>query len=182
VAHRPGPALRWLLRAPAVLYDWHAGWLLGHRFLRLTHRGRRSGRRYRTMLEVVGTGRVPGEVVVMAGLGPSADWYRNLQAGRGVEVAIGRRRFRPAHRVLDRPEAAAALAGYERRNRLVAPLVRLVLSRLVGWRYDGSDTARWRLAGQLPLVAFRPDLSPDGTFASHGEVVRGRMPGTTSSG
>lgn len=146
MAHRPGPALRWLLRAPAVLYDWHAGWLLGHRFLRLTHRGRRSGRRYRTMLEVVGTGRAPGEVVVMVGLGPSADWYRNLQAGRGVEVAIGGRRFRPAHRVLDRPEAAAVLAG------------------------------------QLPLVAFRPDPSPDGAFMSPGEVVRGRMPRTTSSG
>jgi hypothetical protein len=49
------------------------------------------------------------------------------------------------------------LADYERRNRWIAPLVRWVLSRLVGWRYDGSDDARRRLAGQLPLVAFQPD-------------------------
>jgi deazaflavin-dependent oxidoreductase (nitroreductase family) len=95
MANQPGPIGRRLLRAPGLLYDWHAGWLLGHRFLRLTHLGRRSGRRYRTMLEVVGTGQAPGEVVVVAGLGRSADWFRNLQAGRGVEVAIGRRRFRP---------------------------------------------------------------------------------------
>jgi deazaflavin-dependent oxidoreductase (nitroreductase family) len=127
---RPGPIVRRLLRAPGLLYDWHAGWLLGHRFLRLTHRGRRSGRRYRTMLEVVGSGPAPGEVVAVAGLGRSADWFRNLQAGRGVEVAIGRRRFRPRHRVL---------------------------SWLVGWRYDGSDGARRRLAGELPLVALRAD-------------------------
>jgi hypothetical protein len=49
------------------------------------------------------------------------------------------------------------LADYERRNRWIAPLVRWVLSRLVGWRYDGSDDAHRRLAGQLPLVAFQPD-------------------------
>jgi deazaflavin-dependent oxidoreductase (nitroreductase family) len=157
MTNQPGPIVRRLLRAPGLLYDWHAGWLLGHRFLRLTHLGRRSGRRYRTMLEVVGTGQAPGEVVVVAGLGRSADWFRNLQAGRGVEVAIGRRRFRPRHRVLGPREAVAVLADYERRNRWVAPLVRRVLSWLVGWRYDGSDGARRRLAGQLPLVALRPD-------------------------
>jgi len=157
MSNRPGPIVRRLLRAPGLLYDWHAGWLLGHRFLRLTHLGRRSGRRYRTMLEVVGTGPAPGVVVVVAGLGRSADWFRNLQAGRGVEVAIGRRRFRPRHRVLGSREAVAVLADYERRNRWVAPLVRRVLSWLVGWRYDGSDGARRRLAGQLPLVALRPD-------------------------
>jgi deazaflavin-dependent oxidoreductase (nitroreductase family) len=157
MANRPGPTVRRLLRAPGLLYDWRAGWLLGHRFLRLTHLGRRSGRRYRTMLEVVGSGPAPGEVVVVAGLGLSADWFRNLQAGCGVEVAIGRRRFRPRHRVLGSREAVGVLADYERRNRWVAPLVRRVLSWLVGWRYDGSDGARRRLAGQLPLVALRPD-------------------------
>ncbi len=26
---RPGPILTRLLRAPAHLYDWHAGWILG---------------------------------------------------------------------------------------------------------------------------------------------------------
>jgi hypothetical protein len=48
---------RWVigaLRAPAVLYDWKLGWVLGRRFLRLTHRGERSGRCYRMMLEVIG--------------------------------------------------------------------------------------------------------------------------------
>ena len=48
------------------------------------------------------------------------------------------------------------LAGYERRNRWVAPVVRAVLSRLVGWHYDGSESARRRLVGELPMVAFRP--------------------------
>lgn len=150
------PALRRVLRAPAYLYDVHLGWLLGRRFLRLTHTGRRSGRRYRTMLEVVGEDRATGELIVLAGLGRSAQWYRNVRAGNAVEIAIGRRRFRPDWRELAPEQASAALARYERRNHWVAPLVRLVLSRLVGWRYDGSTAGRVRLVSELPMVGFRP--------------------------
>lgn len=154
--HRPSPLLGRVLGAPAYLYDAHAGWLLGRRFLRLTHVGRRTGRRYRTMLEVIGQDRRTGEVLVMAGLGRSAQWLRNIEAGNAVEVAIGHDRFHPVHRMLTPVEASEALAGYERRNRLLAPIVRKVLSWLVGWRYDGSPAARLRLVTQLPVVAFRP--------------------------
>ncbi|HUA48904.1 MAG TPA: nitroreductase family deazaflavin-dependent oxidoreductase [Solirubrobacteraceae bacterium] len=144
------------LRAPAVLYDWNLGWLLGRRFLRLTHRGRRSGRSYRVMLEVIGHDRARHEVFVMVGLGRRAQWYRNVIAGGAVELAIGGERFRPDYRELAPAEAAAVFDGYERRNRLLAPIVRAVLSRLVGWRYDGSPPARERLVSELPVLAFRP--------------------------
>lgn len=55
-------------------------------------------------------------------------------------------------------DASAVLAHYERHNRLVTPVIRRVLSWLVGWRYDGSD-ARQRLARELPVVAFRPEVA-----------------------
>jgi deazaflavin-dependent oxidoreductase (nitroreductase family) len=154
--HRQGPIARRLLRAPALLYDHNVGWLLGHRFLRLTHVGRRSGRRYQTMLEVIGTGPAADEVIVIAGFGRSADWYRNLLAHPAAEVAIGRHRYPPVHRTLDEREAVAVLADYERRNRWVTPVLRRVLSWLVVWHYDGSDDARRRLVRELPVVAFRP--------------------------
>lgn len=153
--HRPGRILRHVLRAPAHLYDLHAGWLLDGRFLRLTHLGRRSGRRYRTMLEVIGTA-AGGEVIVMAGLGASADWFRNIQARPAVEVAIGRRRFRPLHRVLGEDEAVAVLAAYERRERRFTWLERPVISWLVGWSYDGTNADERRLVRERPLVGFRP--------------------------
>ena len=152
----PGPRLKRLLRAPARLYDWQAGWILGRRFLRLTHVGRRSGRLNQTMLEVVGENPRSDELIVVAGLGRSADWYRNLQAGEAREVAVGRERFVPIHRELGEAEAAAVLAAYERRNRFVAPLIRAVLSRLVGWRYDGSESARRALVHELPMIGLRP--------------------------
>jgi deazaflavin-dependent oxidoreductase (nitroreductase family) len=152
----PGPLLRRLLRAPARLYDWHLGWLLGRRFLRLTHVGRVSGRTYHTMLEVVGENRARNELIVVAGLGRSAQWYRNIQTREPVEVAIARERFVPIHRDLSLPDAEAVLAGYEQRNRWLAPVIRRVLSWLVGWRYDGTQPARRRLVAQLPLIGLRP--------------------------
>lgn len=155
-ARRPGPLARRLLRLPIRLYDWHAGWILGSRFLLLTHVGRRSGRAHRTVLEVIGRQREADEYLVIAGLGRAADWYQNLQAGPAIEVAVGRRRFPAEHRTLTDEDAVAALAEYERRNRLVAGVVRRVLSWLVGWRYDGTTAARRRLAHELPVVAFRP--------------------------
>ncbi len=149
---------RWLiraLRAPTVLYDWDLGWLFGRRFVRLTHRGRRSGRCYRMMLEVIGNDLPRDEVFVMVGLGRRAQWYRNVIAGGAVELAIGSMRFRPEYRELAPAEAAAVLGDYERRNRVMAPIVRAVLSRLVGWRYDGSPPARERLVNERPILAFR---------------------------
>lgn len=149
-------ALRALAQGPAWFHDRNMGWLLGHRFLVLTHVGRRSGRRHRTTLEVVHRDRHSGEVVVISGLGRRADWYRNIQAAPAVEIAIARERFRPQQRFLDEDEAVAVLADYERRNRWMTPVVRALLGWLVGRRYDGSETARRGLVRQLPLVAFRP--------------------------
>ena len=152
---RPNPMLASLLRAPTLLYDLRLGWIFGHRFLRLTHVGRKSGRRYQTMLEVVGSDPRSGEVIVVAGFGHSAQWYLNLRAGGAVEVAIGRERFAALHRELEADEAAAVLGAYERRHRLIAGIVRLVLSRLVGWRYDGSEVARRALVRELPMIGLR---------------------------
>jgi deazaflavin-dependent oxidoreductase (nitroreductase family) len=149
------------LRAPVVLYDWHLGWLLGRRFLRLTHRGRRSGRSYRMMLEVLGNDQDRGEVFVMVGLGRAAQWYRNVIVGGAVEVAIGRERFRLAYRELAPAQAAEVLANYESCHPLLALVVRSLLSQLVGWRYDGSASARERLVGERPILAFSPVGSPD---------------------
>lgn len=95
-------------------------------------------------------------MIVMSAFGRNADWFRNIEAGPDPEVVVGSRRFTASWRLLDKAEAIKVIAGYERRNRFAAPIVRGVLSRLLGWRYDGSEDGRSRLAEELPLVAFRP--------------------------
>jgi deazaflavin-dependent oxidoreductase (nitroreductase family) len=151
------PLWRRLLRIPVLLYRRGWGELLGRRFLLLIHRGRRSGLRRETVLEIVDYREKGPEAVVVSGFGRDADWLRNIEAHpEAVEVVIGRRRFAASHRILAADEAGRVVAEYERRSRLVAPVVRLVLSRLLGWPYRGNEADRRRLAAQLPLVAFRP--------------------------
>lgn len=155
-APSPPGWLRAAFRVPDRLYRHGYGWVLGHRFLRLTHAGRRSGTRYCTVLEVVGGDRRIREFVVVAGFGPRSDWLRNIEAGGPLEVTVGRSRFGAAHRRLDFAEAESVLADYERRNRMITPILRPILSWLLGWRYDGSAEARGRMVRQLPLVALTP--------------------------
>lgn len=145
-----------LFGLPRHLYRHGLGWVLGYRFLQLTHTGRSSGRTYTTILEVIRYEPGTGEATVMSGFGPRADWLRNVQANGRAEVSIGRSSFQATFRMVSIDEAMAAFAAYERRNRLAAPVMRLVLSRLLGWRYDGTESARRRAAEQLPSVAFRP--------------------------
>jgi deazaflavin-dependent oxidoreductase (nitroreductase family) len=154
-ATRLNDALRRLFRSPVYLYRWKCGWLLGHRFLLLIHVGRRTGLRRHTVLEVMEYGKEGPEAVVMSAFGRNADWLRNIEATPAPEVVIGSRCFAAAHRFLDEEEAVKVITGYEQRNWFIAPIIRSVLSRLLGWRYDGSMGDRRRLVAQLPLIAFR---------------------------
>ena len=152
----PRGALRTLLGLPVHVYHARLGVLLGHRFLLLVHTGRKTGMHRETVLEVVQYDPITSESVVMAGWGRRTGWLHNVEAGLAHEVRTGRERFAPVYRLLPPEEAEGIFADYERRNRLIAPIIRAVLSRLLGWRYDGMPAARRLAVEQLSLVGFRP--------------------------
>jgi deazaflavin-dependent oxidoreductase (nitroreductase family) len=152
----PRGLLHWLFKLPVYLYRAHLGFLFGHRFLVLVHEGRRSHRRYETPLEVIRYDRSTEEAIVAAGWGQKTSWLHNVEAGLARQVWIGRARFTPTWRQLNVVEAMTVFEGYERGSGIPQPIVRAVLSRLLGWRYDGSAEARRRAAEQLPMLGFRP--------------------------
>jgi len=162
---RPAPLPPWLKRMYAVpgrVYDLGLGRVFGHRFVRIEHVGRRTGRIHHAVVEVLHYDPVTGEAVVMAGYGPGADWVRNVEAAAGARLDFGRGPRPAAYRVLDVDEAMATYQDYERRHPFIRPGVRATLTSLLGWRFDGSPTARRRLAEQLPMIAFRPLLRDTG--------------------
>lgn len=158
-AGQPSPPRGWLnplLALPVWLYRLRIGWLLGTRFLLLTHRGRKSGAVRQVVLEAMRHDRATRETIVMAGWGRRTAWLLNLEAGGAIEVRTGRLRYRPEVRLVGPAEAETILKAYERRNRLAAPIVQGVLGRLLGWPYDGSEGARARAVRQLQMVGLRP--------------------------
>lgn len=155
---RPNALTRCLNRAPVAVYRAGLGRLFGRALLMITHRGRRSGRTYRTVVQVVRYDPVTQESVVMAGWGAGSDWYQNLRAAPALAIETGGVRYRPVQRFLSPDEVAAELLPFSRRYRGVLSM----LGRRLGVPQDGSDGARRALAAVLPMVGFRPvaGLSP----------------------
>jgi deazaflavin-dependent oxidoreductase (nitroreductase family) len=145
-----------ILQAPAYLYHWHLGILLGRRFLLLDHVGRRTSKLHHTVLEVLDYRREISEAVVMSGFGWNSDWLRNIEANHAEEITLASHHFAAIHRFLGEQEAVKVMECYERRNRFILPIVRLVLGRLMGTGYNSSEADRRRLVTVLPLLAFRP--------------------------
>jgi hypothetical protein len=78
-----------------------------------------------------------GEVIVMAGWGSKTQWLHNVERA-GARIWVGSSRFVPTVRRGGVDEAEVMLEHYENHSGLPRSLVRWVLGRLLGWRYDGT--------------------------------------------
>lgn len=147
-SRKPTGWLRLVLRFPVYLYQARLGFLFGRRFVMIEHRGRRSGRHYRTVVEVAG--RRSGEVICASGTGPGADWYRNLRAHGLLAVWIGSKKHWASVRFLGAREAAGVMADYEHEH----PRTVSRLYRIMGVSYDGTVEGRVEMMEKVPMVAF----------------------------
>ncbi len=159
----PRGLARLLARLPIWLYRIRLGWLLGHRFLLLTHIGRKTGVPRRTVLEVVDHHRPTGTYFVAAAWGERAQWLRNVQRNPEVGVSVGRRRLSAVAEQLPADEAERVLRTYANRHRIAMR----ALARLLG--SDDIPT----LARTIPIVALRPARSSEGA-AGEGQPREGR--------
>ncbi len=144
---------RAIFRTLDRLYEFGLEALVGHRFLRLSHRGRKTGRIYHTVVEVISYDPATRESIVLSGWGERGDWYRNIRATPALAIATAGEQYAPTQRFLDGAELYARLREYVRRNAFMAPLVR----RTLGLKLDGSaaDRAAFEAHGYRG-VAFRP--------------------------
>ncbi|GAA1791885.1 nitroreductase family deazaflavin-dependent oxidoreductase [Agromyces lapidis] len=105
---------RWAVRLPIPLFTAGFGFLFFGRMLLLEHRGRSSGERRYAVIEAAER-ESADRIVVASGFGPTAQWYRNLQAEPRCGVSIGWRRRVPARaELLDTAESRAMLERYAR--------------------------------------------------------------------
>ena len=140
-----------IFKLPLVLYRLRLGWLLGHRFMQLTHVGRRSGKVRRTVLAVLSYDAQTKEIKAVCAWNAS-EWYKNIQAAPAQQVETGFTRYIPAQRDLSSEEIAQLFVDFCRQH----PIFSRMVCRIPGWKWDSSYDEFLELARTLHGTAFRP--------------------------
>lgn len=147
---RPSGISRFFYRLPVYLYRIGLGGLMGKRFLLLEHIGRVSGKRHKTVIEVVRADEPAGRYYVVSAWGERSDWYRNLQAHPEVQIQVGWKKYRAVAHFLEEDDIHAELLDYARRHTTAAQQ----LAKLMGYRVDGTPEDFALLAKDLRMAVF----------------------------
>ena len=150
---KPTGILRALFRAPIFLYKINLGFLLGKRFLLLTHTGRKSGLSRQTVIEVVTYDKDTGAYYVAAAWRNKADWYLNILQNPRVKVQVGNRQFEAEANQTSREEAERVLWEYAQKHPFA---MRELSSMMLGERLEPTRETCARLAASIPLISLDP--------------------------
>jgi deazaflavin-dependent oxidoreductase (nitroreductase family) len=150
---KPGGLLLFGFRLPIWLYRMHLGWVLGGRFLLLTHTGRRSGQVHQTVIEVVRHDEKTDTYLVASGFGHHSDWLLNIKQNPHVTITVGRRTLSVRAEFLSESDSARELMDYAQRH----PLAFRELSMILTGRPVEATVENCRqFAKSVPLIAFEP--------------------------
>jgi deazaflavin-dependent oxidoreductase (nitroreductase family) len=140
-----------VFKMPLMLYRLGLGWLMGKRFVQITHVGRRSGKVYRSILAVLKFDQRTKEIYAVSAW-KGSDWYSNIQARPALLVETGFVRYEPAQRTLSPEEIYATFMEFRRQH----PIFGRMVCRIPGWNWNSTEAEFMELARSLRGVAFRP--------------------------
>jgi len=117
----------------------------------LVHRGRKSGRVFRTPVEALHKDPGGREFVVAPMWGRSSDWYRNVAAGGLVEIHVRGEALQVEWRELDEAERRAAMDAYRDAHPIYSRIVLRMIVRVNGLEGDPEQA----VLRELPMLRLR---------------------------
>jgi deazaflavin-dependent oxidoreductase (nitroreductase family) len=152
---RTGRLLGRTMRMPGVFDRKGARWALQAlspaTVIVLVHRGRKSGRQYKTPVEVLHDDRERDELVVSPMFGRTSDWYRNVVAGGLVEIHVRGEKRQVDWHELDEAERRAAINVYRETHPLYSRMILRMLARVNRFEGDREEA----LLRELPMLGLR---------------------------
>jgi deazaflavin-dependent oxidoreductase (nitroreductase family) len=143
------------LRMPSVLDRKGTRWMLQALspapVIVLVHRGRKSGRVFKTPVEIMVDDSERGELVVAPMWGSNSDWYRNVVAGGLVEVHVRGEPRRVEWRELDEAERRTGWEAYRKAHPIYSRIILRMLVRVNGLEGDPEQA----VLGKLPMLGLR---------------------------
>ena len=140
-----------IFKLPLFLYRFRLGWVLGKRFMQITHVGRRSGRVRNTILAVLRFDEKTKEIYAVSAW-KGSDWYFNIQSKPALLVETGFVRYIPVQRILSPEEITTTFIEYRKKH----PIFSRMICRIPGWKWDSTYEEFLFLARTLHGVAFSP--------------------------
>jgi deazaflavin-dependent oxidoreductase (nitroreductase family) len=117
----------------------------------LVHRGRKSGRVFKTPVEILVDDPGRGEIVVSPMWGRDSDWYRNVVAGGLVEAHVRGEDRQVEWRELDEAERRAAMDAYRQAHPIYSRIILRMLVRVN--RLEGDPEQA--VLRELPMLGLR---------------------------
>lgn len=143
------------MRAPSVLDRKGTRWMLQALspapMIVLLHRGRKSGRVFKTPLEIMVHDREQGEFIVAPMWGKDSDWYRNVVAGGLVELHVRGEKRQVEWRELDEAERRAAMDGYREAHPIYSRIILWMVARVNRLSGDPEQA----MLREVPMLALR---------------------------
>jgi deazaflavin-dependent oxidoreductase (nitroreductase family) len=146
-----------IFKLPLFLYRLRLGWLMGKRFMQITHVGRRSGKVRRTILAVLRFDEKTNQIFAVSAW-KGSDWYYNIQASPALQVETGLVHYAPLQRYLSPEEIATLFVEFCKQH----PVFSRMVCRIPGWKWDSTYDEFLELARTLHGVAFKPKKSKYG--------------------
>jgi deazaflavin-dependent oxidoreductase (nitroreductase family) len=149
----PRGLARLAFRLPIWLYRLHLGWILGTRFVLLTHTGRKSGLPRQTVLEVVRYNKASGSCIIASGWDIRSDWFHNITANPKIVFQVSNKRTTGIAERLTPESGAQELLDYARRH----PMAFRELAQFMGFKLDGTEDGIRTAGRKLPMFVLKPD-------------------------
>ena len=150
----PSGIARILYRAPIWIYKLNLGWLMGKRFIKITHIGRKSGKPRHVVLEVVKYEPSNRTYYIAAAWGEQSDWVKNIRANPQIKVQVASQKMNVLAEQLTPEEGEAVILDYAQRH----PTAMKSLARFMGYQLDGSEADYRELGRLLLMFALTPQL------------------------
>lgn len=98
---------RWFYRPPIPLYHIGLGWMMGQRFICITHIGRKTGQKRQTVLEVIRHDKTARIHYVVSAYGEKSTWFQNIQVHSDVSIQVGSKKCGLQRYVFQNPRQSA---------------------------------------------------------------------------
>ena len=148
----PRGVFRLAFRLPIGLYRLGLGWLMGTRFVLLTHTGRRSGLPRQTVLEVVRYDKASGACIIASGWGLKSDWFQNISANPKIIFQVRNKRSPGIAERLSPDAGGEELLDYAHRY----PMAFRELVHFMGYQLDGTEEDIRAAGRMLPMFVLKP--------------------------